>query len=270
MRIEWSLFVFESPSPKDALCQVLLKLIQWFWRSIIFYFVEAFSLFRSHFPLERGTFLWTNLNVLTYGCFAPILVDIGMVVHEKKIFIFCQCSSSILLLSPFGKEQGPLFEKEMNSLHPRMLCVGFGWNWPSGSGERFLDFFNVLLLFHYYLPCKRAWPFIWTNLNPTHPRMLYVKFDWNWPSGSGEEFLIFPQCIQTLDKRWSEKLTWAFSSGELKNVSWERLHPRYIHNKNITIFEVSNTTCSFTQSHVLKVWNMVWFIKMVQFHFQIS
>ena len=31
------------------------------------------------------------------------------------------------------------------------------------------------------------WFFIWTNLNPLHPRMLCAKFGWNCPSGSGEE-----------------------------------------------------------------------------------
>ena len=31
------------------------------------------------------------------------------------------------------------------------------------------------------------WFFIWTNLNPLHPRMLCAKFGWNWLSGSGEE-----------------------------------------------------------------------------------
>ena len=25
--------------------------------------------------------------------------------------------------------------KYLNPLHPEMLCVMFGWNWPSGSGE---------------------------------------------------------------------------------------------------------------------------------------
>ena len=35
------------------------------------------------------------------------------------------------------------------------------------------------------------WFFIWTNLNPLHPRMLCAKFGWNWPSVSREEdFLI--------------------------------------------------------------------------------
>ena len=36
-------------------------------------------------------------------------------------------------------------------------------------------------------PWNRAIPFIWTNLNPLHPRMFCAKFGWNWPSGSGEE-----------------------------------------------------------------------------------
>ena len=46
------------------------------------------------------------------------------------------------------------------------------------------------MYFRYFViisPWKRVWPFIWTNLNPLHPRMLCAKFGWNWPSGSGEE-----------------------------------------------------------------------------------
>ena len=46
------------------------------------------------------------------------------------------------------------------------------------------------MYFRYFViisPWKRAGPFIWTNLNPLHPRMLCAKFGWNWPSGSGEE-----------------------------------------------------------------------------------
>ena len=32
-----------------------------------------------------------------------------------------------------------------------------------------------------FFPWKRAWPFIWINLNPLYPRMLCTKFGWNWP-----------------------------------------------------------------------------------------
>ena len=89
------------------------------------------------------------------------------------------------------------------------------------------------IYFRYFLiisPWKRAGPFIWTNLNPLHPRMLCAKFDWNWSSGSGEEDENVKSLQtdrrtdgqtdrQTTDDRWSEQLTWAFSSGELKTCN---------------------------------------------------
>ena len=77
------------------------------------------------------------------------------------------------------------------------------WTWVS------CYYFSIII------PLGRAWPFIWTNLNPG---ILCAKFGWNWPSGSGEE----DENVKSLqtdgrtDDRWSEKLTWTFSSGELK------------------------------------------------------
>ena len=44
----------ESPSPKDVLCQVWLKLAQWFWRRKFLNFVNVYSLFCNYLPLERG------------------------------------------------------------------------------------------------------------------------------------------------------------------------------------------------------------------------
>jgi hypothetical protein len=45
------------------------------------------------------------------------------------------------------------------------------WFWR----RRFLKIFSVFLLFHYYLPWRRGIPFLWTNLNPLHPRMICAK-----------------------------------------------------------------------------------------------
>ena len=90
------------------------------------------------------------------------------------------------------------------------------WFWR----RRFLNFVNFFFaLFCNYLPLNRAWPFIWINLNPFHPRMFYAKFGWNWPSGSREEVedVKFTDW-QMPDNRCSEKLTWAFSSGEPRSV----------------------------------------------------
>ena len=62
------------------------------------------------------------------------------------------------------------------------------WFWR----RRFLNFRKCIFAICVIIsPWKRAEPFIWTNLNPHHPRMLCAKFGWNWFSGAGEEdFLI--------------------------------------------------------------------------------
>ena len=44
----------ESPSPKDALYHIWLKLAQCFWRKRFLNFVNVFSLFPNHLPLEKG------------------------------------------------------------------------------------------------------------------------------------------------------------------------------------------------------------------------
>ena len=121
------------------------------------------------------------------------------------------------ILSPLGKGRSPFIWTNLNPPHPRMLCAKFGWKWLSGSGEE--DFLISSMYFCYFVIIslwKRAGPFIWTNLNPLHPRMLCVKFGWNWPSGFGEDenakILQQPQQRRqqqqqgwrTMDKFWSE------------------------------------------------------------------
>ena len=49
----------ESPLPKDALCQVWLKLAQWFWRRF-FNIFNIILLFHYYLPLEKGVALYLN------------------------------------------------------------------------------------------------------------------------------------------------------------------------------------------------------------------
>ena len=113
----------ESILPKDALCQVWLKLSLWFWRRRFLNSVNVFSLFLL-----------------------------------KKAWRFIRSN--------------------LDPLHQRTLCAKFEWNWPSGSGEadfeistmKFCDFLIIWLL-------KRAVTFIWTNLNHLHPREVFCQ-DW--------------------------------------------------------------------------------------------
>ena len=132
----------------------------------------------------------------TQGYIVPSLVEIGPVVLEKKIFL-------------------------ISSMYFRyFLVISFLW--------------------------KRVGPFIWTNLNPHHQRMICAKFGWNWPSGSGKEDENVKSLLslqqrqqwqwqQTTDKFWSEKPTWAFSSGELKQEHVFFLY-RHVHIINCWIY----------------------------------
>ena len=88
-----------------------------------------------------------------------------------------------VILSPLEKERSSLYLNKLESPSPK-----FGWNWLSGSGEE--DFLISSMYFIYFIiisPWKRVGPFIWTNLNPLHLRMLCAKFGWNCPNGSGEQ-----------------------------------------------------------------------------------
>ena len=58
----------------------------------------------------------------------------------------------------------------------------------------FFNFVRVFLLFHYNLRLEKECPFILTNLNPLHPRMVCAKFVWNQYKGFGEEDLLKCHC----------------------------------------------------------------------------
>ena len=141
---------FQSPPPKDALCQIWLKLAQQFWRRKYINFVDELSLFHDYLPLEKGGIV-------------PILVEIGHMVLLKK-------------------RLGPPFKQTWIPLTQGLCQVWL--KSPSGSREE--DFLIASMYFRYFViisPWKRVGPFIWTNLNSLHPRMHCVKYGWNWLGG---------------------------------------------------------------------------------------
>ena len=129
---------------------------------------------------------------LTQGCTVAGFVEIVPVVLEKKSMCFC----FFVIISPW-KRAGPFISPNLGPLHPRMFCVKFGlklvqWFWR----RRFINFVNIFLLFHNYPPLKRAWPFIWTNVNPLYPRILCAKFEIG--PVVLEKIFKFHQCIVTI------------------------------------------------------------------------
>ena len=105
-----------------------------------------------------------------------------------KIFISSMYFHHFVIISPW-KRTGPLIWINLNSRHPKMICGKFGWTLTLWFWRRrFLNLVNVFFCyFGNITPRKRAWPFIWINLNLLHTRMTCAKFGWNWSSGSSED-----------------------------------------------------------------------------------
>ena len=145
---------------------------------------------------------------------------------------------AISQLSPLWKGWALHLNKLESSSSKDDLCQVWlklaQWFWR----RRFLKLSMYFRSFVTISPWKRASPFILTNLNSLHSR-LCAKFGWNWPSGSWEE-VENRKNLQTdgqtdrqkTDERWSEKLTCAFSSGELKNTGTLFL---YQNQQNVTL-----------------------------------
>ena len=165
----------------------------WFWRRRFLNSVNLFSLFRNYLPLEKGVALHLNKFELPSpnGCFVPSLVEISPVVLEKKILKYLFFNIILLFRNCLLLEKGvALYLKKLESLSPKDAFCQVWLNLAQlFLRKRFLNIFIIIYYFEITSPWRRAWPFIWKNLNPLHPRMLCAKFGWNWPSGSGEEDL---------------------------------------------------------------------------------
>ena len=140
----------ESPSPKDALCQVWLNMAQWFWRRRFLNFVNVFTLFRNYLPLEKGGALHLN-KVKSPSPKWMLCAKFGWNwpsgSEEKDFLILSIYFCYFAIISPWKRTE-PFFWTKLNPLHPRMLCAKFDWNWPSCSGGEV--FFLILSVYFRY------------------------------------------------------------------------------------------------------------------------
>ena len=56
-----------------------------------------------------------------------------------KLATICPCRRTRLFI---WKKKPRISSKNLNSIHPRMLCAKFGLNWPSSFKERILKYFQ--------------------------------------------------------------------------------------------------------------------------------
>ena len=145
-----------------------------------FNFINVFSLVRNYLPLEEGGAFYLNKveSASPMDALCQVWFKLALWLWRRRFVNSCFFASS----------QCPLFEQ---------TCISFIRRWivPSlikiGSmvqEKNIFKFCQWIFAISKYLPWRRAGPFIWTNLNPLHPRMLCAKFSWNWLCGSGEEY----------------------------------------------------------------------------------
>ena len=94
---------------------------------------------------------------------------------------------------------GPFICRNLNSIHPKILCAKFGWNWPNGSKEE--DFKILSEYFGYFIisPLRKGrGPSLKKTLNTLFPKILCAKFVEIWPGGLGEDFLKLCQLMYFL------------------------------------------------------------------------
>ena len=104
-----SLNKIKSHLPKDALCQVWLKLAQWFRRGRFFNFVNVFSLFRDYLPLGKGVVYYLNKLEFPSPKNALGQVWLKLPIESGEDFLnFVKAFSLFRNYFPYGKEPGPV------------------------------------------------------------------------------------------------------------------------------------------------------------------
>ena len=166
----------ESPSFKDALCKVWLKLTQWFLRGRFLNFVYVFLLFGYFLPLENGVAL--HLNNLESSspkeALSLILFKLAQWFLRRTSLNFVYLFHYLVIISswkrvwPFIKTNLNLDPSHNDALYQVWLKLAELVLEKSLS----MYFCNFVII----SPWKRVWPLIWTNMNPLYQRILYAKF----------------------------------------------------------------------------------------------
>ena len=114
----------ESPSPRDTLCQVWLKLAQWFWRRRFFNFVNVFSLYRNYLPLEKDGAL--HLNKLESPSSKDSLCQVWLKLPQwlwrRRFFNFVNVFSLFRNYLPVEKGEALRLNKLESPLPNDVLC----------------------------------------------------------------------------------------------------------------------------------------------------
>ena len=98
--------------------------------------VICWAIFRNYHPLEKGGALHLNkLETPSPKCtLCHIWLKLAQCFWRRGFYNILNIFLLFRNYSPW-KRSGPFIWTKFNTLHPKMLCAKFSWNWPSGSWE---------------------------------------------------------------------------------------------------------------------------------------
>ena len=110
----------ESPSPKDALCQVLIEIDQVVLDKKSLSFYNVFLLFRNYLPVEKSMVIYLNKlgSPSPKDAWCQVLIEIVLVVLENFLIYFCY----FVLISPWKKDVDLQLIKLQFPLPKNALC----------------------------------------------------------------------------------------------------------------------------------------------------
>ena len=143
--------------PKDALCQLWLKLVKWCWRRRFLNFVNVFSLFSNYLPLEEDRALYLNKTESSSPKDAMCQVRLKLAQWFCRRFLnLSMYFRYFVIISPLEKSSA-LHLNKTESPSPKyalcQLCLKFAQFFRR---RRFLNFVNEFSLFRNDLPFEKG------------------------------------------------------------------------------------------------------------------
>ena len=109
-----------------------IMIVNGFWRRR---FINVFSLFRNYLPLERKPFNWQFESTSPKDSLCQVWLKLSQWFWGRRFFLISSMYFPYFVIISPWKRVGTFIWTNLNSHHPRILCVKYGWNRPSGSGE---------------------------------------------------------------------------------------------------------------------------------------
>jgi hypothetical protein len=135
--------------------------------------------FYNHLPLKRTwSLICTNWNSLLFW-------------RRRYLKIFFQyntCKNGFPYCGLVWPLRTLIFTNLNLHYFRKRLCKSELFRLCGSWEENFSMTPHYFCIFVIISPLKRTWSLICTNWNSLYVRMICKKFDWNWPTSSGEDF----------------------------------------------------------------------------------